>query len=77
MNVDLADVTIHLDQAADEAGRKRLDDALRANEGVVSVHFQAGKEHLMVVEYNPAKTASDDLLSAVQAQGFSAELIGL
>lgn len=77
MNVDLADITIHLDQAADETGRQRIDEALRKNAAVVSVHFQPGKDHLLVVEYNPAQTKSDDLLSAVQGQGFSAELIGL
>ena len=35
------------------------------------------KPHLMIVEYDPVKNSSANLLKAIQTQGVHAELIGL
>ena len=77
MNIQLADVTVHIDQTLERDERARIEDALRAIDGVVSVHNPDDRPHLSIVEYNPERTNSAAILSTVTEQGVSAELIGL
>jgi hypothetical protein len=77
MNIQLADVTVHIDQTLNLERRGQIEDVLRAIDGVVSVHNPDERPHLTVVEYNPAKTHSGAILSTVTGQGVHAELIGL
>jgi len=50
---------------------------LREIDGVVSVRNPDDRPHLTLVEYNPARTDSQALLTTVTAAGVHAELIGL
>ncbi|MCG7898407.1 MAG: ATP-binding protein [Candidatus Thiodiazotropha lotti] len=77
MNIDLADVTLHVDETLDSDGLADLENAFRSREGVVSVHVDKKRPHLFVLEYNPQMVNSKDLLSITQFQGLHAELIGL
>ena len=77
MNIQLADVTVHIDQTLEAERRSQIEDALRAIDGVVSVHNPDDRPHLSVIEYNPEKTSSAAILTAVTNQGVNAELIGL
>ncbi len=77
MDINLADVTIHVDEALDSSGLSQLDTALRERDGVVSVHVNENHPHLFLVEYNPERLNSKDLLGIVETQGMHAELIGL
>lgn len=77
MDIQLADVTVHIDQTLEREDRARIEDGLRAIDGVVSVHNPDERPHLAVIEYNPDKTNSQAILSSVMAQGVHAELIGL
>ncbi len=77
MDIQLADVTIHIDEALDTAKRAEIEGKLRAIDGVVSVHNPDNKPHLAVIEYNPSKVESTALLEAVKGEGVHAELIGL
>ncbi|MGB5252883.1 MAG: ATP-binding protein [Sedimenticolaceae bacterium] len=77
MDIQLADVTIHIDEALDAAKRAEIEDKLRAIDGVVSVHNPDNRPHLAVIEYNPSKVKSMTLLETVKGQGVHAELIGL
>jgi hypothetical protein len=77
MNIDLADVTLHVDETLDSHGLADLEEAFRNREGVVSVHVDQKRPHLFVLEYNPEMVNSKDLLSITQFQGLHAELIGL
>jgi divalent metal cation (Fe/Co/Zn/Cd) transporter len=79
MNINLADVTLHIDEELSSEARDALEDALRQRDGVVSVHFNttAKHPHLAVVEFNPEKVNSLDLLSIVRYQGYHGELVGL
>jgi hypothetical protein len=77
MNIQLADVTVHIDETLGREERTRIEDSLRALEGVVSVHNPDERPHLAVVGYNPEKTGSANILSTITAQGVRAELIGL
>ena len=79
MDINLADVTLHVDEELSEKARNALEDALRQRDGVVSVHFNtnATHPHLAVVEFNPERVNSKDLLSIVKHQGYHGELVGL
>ena len=77
MNIQLADVTVHIDQTLEREERSQIENALRAIDGVISVHNPDERPHLAVIEYNPDKTSSAAILSAVTSQGVNAELIGL
>ena len=77
MDIDLADVTIHVDETLDPAGLTQLDSAFRERDGVVSVHVDENRPHLFVLEYNPERVNSKDLLKIVELQGMHAELVGL
>jgi hypothetical protein len=77
MNIDLADVTLHVDETLDTGGLADLEDAFRNRDGVVSVHVDKKRPHLFVLEYNPEMVNSKDLLTITQFQGLHAELIGL
>ena len=77
MDINLADVTVHIDEALDADGRSQVEGRVRALEGVVSYHNGDATPHLAVVEYNPAKLDSADILEAVTSGGVHAELIGL
>lgn len=77
MDINLVDVTIHIDETLAEERRPQLIEKMRAQDGVVSVGYHDEKPHLMVVEYNPQKTNSSQLLAAIKGEGLHAELIGL
>jgi hypothetical protein len=77
MDIQLSDVTLHIDEALDKAQRAEVERQLRALDGVVSVHNPDNRPHLAVVEYNPAKVNASQLLATVRSSGVHAELIGL
>ncbi len=76
-DVQLADVTIHIDAETDDTVRGQVEAALRAVDGTVSVHMPDDARHMVVVEYVPDKTNSGVLLAAVREMAGHAELIGL
>ncbi len=76
-DIDLVDVTIHIDENLEESQRQGLVETVRQREGVVSVGYHDDKPHLMMVEYNPEQVNSQQLLGLVKGQGVHAELIGL
>ncbi len=77
MDIDLADVTIHVDETLDEDGKKKLEEAFRKRDGVVSVLINPDHPHLVVVEYNPKAIRSRDLVDIPRFQGLHGELVGL
>jgi hypothetical protein len=77
MDIQLADVTIHVDENLGPEQRAGVESKLRAIDGVVSVHNADRTPHLVVVEYNPQKVQSSALLDAVKSEEVHAELIGL
>ncbi len=76
-DIKLVDVTIHIDKETDADTREKIDAALRALRGVVSVHMPNEEPHLLVVEYNPDDTTSTHMLTTVRELAGHAEMIGL
>ncbi len=77
MAMNLADVMIHVDESLDSAKFSQIEADLRSLEGVVAVARHDETPHLMILEYDPDKVGSHDLLERVTADGVHAELVGL
>jgi len=76
-DIDMADVTLHIDENLDQASRERLWNRIRSMDGVVAVAAHDDKPHLAIIEYNPDKVSSQDILACAREEGVHAELIGL
>jgi hypothetical protein len=77
MNVQFADILVHIDDNLSAEQRSRIEDNLRAIDGVVSVHNPDDRPHLTIVQFVPNKTSSAEILQTVTGQGVRAELVGL
>ena len=77
MDIQLTDVTFHINENLDRQQRTELEKRLRSLTGVISVGNSDLTPHLMMVEYNPKDVNSKRLLEVVRAQGVHAEMIGL
>ncbi len=77
MDIQLTDVTIHVDEDLGPRQRAAIEAELRAFVGVISVRNSDRTPHLLMVEYDPADVSSSQLLEIVKAQGVHAEMIGL
>lgn len=75
--MDMADVTIHIDETIGHERRAEIADTIRARKGVMAVAHHDEKPHLMIIEYDPDTVTSLQLLQVVLDQGVHAELIGL
>jgi hypothetical protein len=76
-DIDVADITLHIDENLDAEQRSTIEESLRALDGVVSVHNSDRAAHLTVIGYNPSVTDSQRILKRVTDQGAHAELVGL
>lgn len=77
MDINLVDVTVHIDEDLSPETRITVEDSLRALDGVVSVHGSSKTPHLTIVQYNPEIMDSQKILKRITDQGAHAELIGL
>ncbi len=77
MDIQLADVTLHIDENLSPEQRETIEESIRALDGVVSVKIPDKTPHLTLVEYNPAVLKAADILERVTNQGAHAKMIGL
>jgi len=75
--MEMADVTVHIDETLGNDKLTMIAGTLRSHEGVMGVAHHEDKPHLMIIEYDPDRVSSADLLQVVTDQGIHAELIGL
>jgi hypothetical protein len=73
----ISDVMIHVPQPLSRDARGALEDSLRDVPGVVAPRFNPGREHLLLVAFDPDKIGPAELLKAVRAAGGDARLVGL
>jgi len=69
MNTDISivDIVVHLHPDTTAECKGQIDEGLRAQEGVVSVHFnEEDHPHVLVVAYNPKVTNSEALLAEIR-----------
>lgn len=77
MDIQLADVTLHIDESLSQEQRGTIEESIRALDGVVSVANPDKAPHLTLVEYDPKVLKAVDILKRVTNQGAHAKLIGL
>jgi len=75
--MSISDVMIHIKESLGEEARSTLENAMRKVEGVIAPRFNAGKEHLLMVTFDPKKTSAAVLLEATRAAGYTAQLVGM
>lgn len=76
MSATISDITVHIDETLNDRELANLEQAIRSDEGVVSVGHNENGRHFMVVLYDPEEIRGKDILGRVTEQGFHAELIG-
>lgn len=74
--MNVSDILIHINESLNEQQRSALEEAVRQIEGVVAPRFNPGKEHLLLVAFNPDVASIATLLTKVQSFGYNAQLIG-
>ena len=74
--MSVSDILIHIDEDLNEQQRKSLEDSMRDINGVVAPRFNSGKEHLLLVAFNPEVTTTSALLANVKSLGYNAQLVG-
>jgi hypothetical protein len=75
--MNISDIMIHIDQSLNTEARLAMEERMRQIEGVVAPRFNPGREHLLLVAYNPDTASSATLLGAVRASGYTAQLVGV
>lgn len=76
MSATISDITVHIDETLNDRELANLEQAIRSDEGVVSVGHNEKGRHFMVVLYDPEAISGKDILGRVTEQGFRGELIG-
>ena len=74
--MSVSDILIHIDQDLSEQQRNSLEESMRQLDGVVAPRFNPGKDHLLLVAFNPEATSMAALLAKVQSFGYKAQLVG-
>jgi hypothetical protein len=74
--MDISDIMIHIDASLSATQRAGLEEAIRLRAGVVAARFNPGKDHLLVVAFDPAQVRPAALLADTRAQGYTAQLVG-
>lgn len=75
MNANICDIAVHIDETLNDRELGNLEQAIRSDEGIVSVGHNDDR-HMMFVLYDPGLLSGKDILNRVTSQGFHAELIG-
>ena len=76
-DINIADVTLHIDKDLDTKIREAVEHELRSLTGVISVHMPADKPHLVEVAYNPEDIKSEHIAHSIRELAGHVELIGL
>ena len=74
--MNISDVMIHINEKLDIEARSALEARMRNLDGVIAPRFNPGKDHLLVVAFDPDKARPAELLGMVQAAGYAAQLVG-
>jgi hypothetical protein len=77
MNIDVADINLHINETTTPVELEGIETGLRRLDGVVSVHYQEKNPHLLIVGFNPAQVRSAEILQSVTHRGFHAQVVGL
>ena len=68
-------LVLHVAGALANGRRRDIETTIARQEGVFDAHFSADKSRLMLVDYDPARISSFDILARVNAQNVHAARI--
>jgi len=74
--MNISDVMIHINESLSIEARASLEEEMRRIEGVIAPRFSPGKQHLLIVAFNPERTRSAVLLEKARSAGYTAQLVG-
>lgn len=74
--MSISDILIHINETLTQQQRGALEETVRQVDGVIAPRFNPGREHLLLVAFDPEATTMDKLLDVVRGKGYSARLIG-
>lgn len=75
--MSITDIVVHVTNALDARQRAVLLERLDAQQGVSRVRADARTGQLLVVDYDRHEISALGILRCVQAQGYSARLVGM
>jgi hypothetical protein len=70
------EIVVHVDQTLDEGQRSELVSSLEDSEGIYGAEFCPLRYHLMLVQYDRSRMASQEVLGRITSQSIQAELVG-
>jgi cell division protein FtsX len=77
-DIHIADIVVHLHPETSRDDRGRIEDELRAHDGVVSVHFsEEDHPHAMVIAYNTEAITSEEVLADIRKCDSKAVMAGM
>jgi hypothetical protein len=71
------EIVIHVDETLGDEKQTSMVDNLQKHAGIEKARFTAGREHLMVIDYDSNKLNTADILAYVKQEHVHAELIGI
>ena len=75
--MSITDIVVHVTNTLDARQRAALLERLDAQQGVTRVRADARTGQLLVVDYDRHEISALGILRCVQAQGYSARLVGM
>jgi len=76
--VHIADIVVHLHPETSSDDSEKIEQDLRARDGVISVHFsEKDHPHAMVVAYNTEAITSQEVLSEIRKCDREAVMAGM
>ena len=77
-DINIADIVVHLHPESSCDDREKIERELRAQDGVVSVHFNEEEHpHALIVAYNPDAVSSETLLAEIRKCDAQAVMAGI
>ncbi len=68
-------VVVHINERLDDQHRQTIESLVEQVEGVTHACFNETQHHLMIVDYDPRRTSSGEILRQVTRQDLHAQLI--
>ncbi len=75
--MNIVDVMIYIRNSMNPDKRQKVEDTLRAIDGVIAPRFVANRDKLVIVAYNPEKVQASSFREAFSHMGLEAIFVGM
>jgi len=75
--MNITDIMIHVHPELSKDQHTKVEEIVRNQDGVISVHFSPEHQHEITVAYNPESITSETILGLVRQYDQDAVMIGL